>query len=210
MALPKQDVSGTWASMAKRAVLYLRVSTGGQTVENQRRELLQVAERCGWQVVAELADEGVSGAKGRDRRPGLAALHKMVARREVDLVAAWSVDRLGRSLRDLVELLGDLQAKGVDLFLAKEGVDTGTPSGRALFAMAGVFAEFERGMIRERVLAGQARARAQGRRIGRPPVTPATEEKIRKLRAQGLGVQKIRKELGIGAGVVQRVLAAAA
>ncbi len=103
-------------------------------------------------------DAGLSGAKGRDQRPGLDALLKAVTRREVDLVAAWSVDRLGRSLTDLLGLLTELHAKGVDLYLHQQGLDTSTPSGRAMFQMMGVFAEFERAMIRERVMAGLARA----------------------------------------------------
>jgi DNA invertase Pin-like site-specific DNA recombinase len=102
--------------VTKRVAIYLRVSTSGQTVENQRRELEAVAQRHGWAVVATFDDAGVSGAKGREKRPGLDALLKAVARREVDIVAAWSVDRLGRSLQDLVGLLWELHAKRVDLY----------------------------------------------------------------------------------------------
>ena len=131
----------------KRVALYLRVSTTGQTVENQRRELQAVADRHGWQVVAEYADEGISGAKGRDHRPGFDRLHQAMTRREFDQVAAWSVDRLSRSLQDLVSFLGELHAKGIDLYLHQQGLDTATPSGRALFQMLGVFAEFERAMM---------------------------------------------------------------
>ena len=158
--------------------LYLRVSTTGQTVENQRRELEAAAERHGW-TVAHSTDAGISGAKGRDKRPGLDALLKGVARRDFDLVAAWSVDRLGRSLQDLVGTLGELQAKGVGLYLHQQGIDTTTPAGKALFQMLGVFAEFERAMIHERVMAGLARARAQGRRLGRPKVAAEVEASIR-------------------------------
>ena len=147
------------ASKPKRVALYLRVSTSEQTTRNQRRELRQVAERHGWDVVSVFEDAGVSGSKGRDERPGFDALMKAVARREIDMVAAWSVDRLGRSLMDLLAFLRDLHAKDVDLFLHQQGLDTSTPSGRAMFQMLGVFAEFERAMIRERVMAGLARAR---------------------------------------------------
>ena len=125
----------------KRVALYLRVSTGEQTTRNQRRELKAVAERHGWNVVAIFEDAGVSGAKGRDERPGFDRLMKAVARREIDLVAAWSVDRLGRSLTHLLTFLTDLHTKGVDLFLHQQGLDTTTPSGRAMFQMLGVFAE---------------------------------------------------------------------
>lgn len=154
--------------MTKRVALYLRVSTNGQTVENQRHELEAVALRHGWQVVATFEGAGISGAKGRDKRPGLDAMMKAVARREIDLIAAWSVDRLGRSLTDLLTFLGELHAKGVDLYLHQQGLDTSTPAGKAMFQMLGVFAEFEREMIRERVNAGLSRAKANGTKLGRP------------------------------------------
>src|SRR5918911_3823286 len=160
----------------KRAAIYLRVSTSGQTVENQRRELHAAAGRHGWRIVREFEDAGISGSKGRDQRPGLDALLKAVSRREVDLVAAWSVDRLGRSLQDLVAVLGELHGKGVDLYLHRQGIDTTTPAGKALFQMMGVFAEFERAMIVERVNAGLARANAQGKKLGRPMIGAEKEE----------------------------------
>jgi DNA invertase Pin-like site-specific DNA recombinase len=135
----------------RRVAIYLRVSTDGQTVENQRRELEAAAERHGWHVAATFADQGISGAKGREKRPGLDKLLKGIARKEFDLIAAWSVDRLSRSLVDLVGFLGEVHAKGVDLYLHQQGIDTTTPAGKAMFQMMGVFAEFERAMIQERV-----------------------------------------------------------
>jgi DNA invertase Pin-like site-specific DNA recombinase len=126
----------------KPVALYLRVSTSEQTTRNQRRQLEAVARRHGWEVVAVFEDAGISGAKGRNQRPGFAAVMNAVAWRESDLVAAWSVDQLGRSLTDLLEFLKDLHAKRVDLFLHQQGLDTSTPSGRAMFQMMGVFAEF--------------------------------------------------------------------
>ncbi len=125
--------------MPKRVALYVRISTDGQTVQNQLGELRQVADRHGWQIVHTYADEGISGTKGREGRPEFDKLLKSIARRQVDMVAAWSVDRLGRSLKDLVSFLSDLQAKGVDLFLYQQGLDTSTPSGRAMFQMLGFF-----------------------------------------------------------------------
>lgn len=191
----------------KRVALYLRVSTAEQTVENQRRELQAIAERHGWQVVAEFADEGISGTKGRDRRPGYDRLLKGVARREFDQVAAWSVDRLGRSLQDLAVFLGELHAKGVDLYLHQQGIDTATPAGKAMFQMMGVFAEYERAMIVERVNAGLARARAQGKRLGRPSIAPDKEARVRALLADGTGIVKAAKLAGVGVSVVQRLKA---
>ena len=192
----------------KRIAIYLRVSTSKQETSNQRRELEAVAARSGWQIVKVFQDAGISGAKGRDKRPGLDALLKAVNGKEFDMVAAWSVDRLGRSLTDLLGILQALHDKGVDLFLHQQGLDTSTSAGRAMFQMLGVFAEFERGIIRERVNAGLARARANGTKLGRRPVKPAVEARIRQLRARGDGILKISKKLGIGTSVVQRVVGA--
>lgn len=188
-----------------RVATYVRVSTGERTVENQRRELAAVAAARGW-AVTEYSDEGISGAKGRDKRPGLDALLQDVTRGKFKLVAAWSVDRLGRSLPDLLQCLQQLHACGCELYLHKQALDTSTPAGRMMFQMLGVFAEFERAMIRARTLAGLARARAQGTRLGRPCVPPETEQAILRLRAQGMGIHAIRKALAVGASTVQRVL----
>ena len=190
-----------------RAALYARVSTSGQTTDNQLRDLRDAAARHGWDVTAIFTDEGISGAKGREQRAGLASLMKLVARREVEIVAAWSVDRLGRSLQDLVAVLGDINAKGVDLYLHQQGLDTTTPSGRAMFQMLGVFSEFERSMIRERVNAGLARARAQGKRLGRPSNDdPKLLAEVLRLRAEGVGINKIARQLGVGTSLVQRLM----
>jgi DNA invertase Pin-like site-specific DNA recombinase len=191
----------------KRVAIYLRVSTSKQDTENQRRELEGVAARSGWQIV-ETYHDIVSGAKGRDSRPGLDSLLKAVSRKEFDMVAAWSVDRLGRSLTDLLVILQTLRDKDVDLFLHQQGLDTSTTAGRAMFQMLGVFAEFERGIIRERVNAGLARARANGVTLGRKPISAEQEANIRRMRATGLGIIKIGKALGCGSSVVQRVLRA--
>lgn len=188
-----------------RAALYLRVSTDEQTTENQRRELTAAAQRSGWTVTATFEDQGISGAKGRDRRPAFDKLIRAVTRREIDVVMAWSVDRLGRSLQDLIGFLNELRAVGCNLYLHQQGVDTTTPAGRALFAMLGVFAEFERAIIVERVKAGIARAQAQGVHCGRPPIDAKTEQAIRVALAQGMGIRKTARECGVGTSVVQRV-----
>ncbi len=196
------------AERARRVAVYARVSTDGQSVENQLQELATVAERHGWEVVTTFTDEGVSGARGRDGRPGFDALCGAVARREVDLVAAWSVDRLGRSLQDLVGFLGELRAKGVDLYLHVQGLDTSTPAGRAMFGMLGVFAEFERAMIQERVRAGLERARARGRRLGRPPaLTHRQRRQLRQDREAGMSLRALARKYGTTAPTVRRVLA---
>jgi DNA invertase Pin-like site-specific DNA recombinase len=165
---------GTGASAqvgkGKQVALYLRVSADGQTTRNQQDELEQHAKRAGWRVTEVYKDHGISGAKGRHKRLAFDRLCNDATRRQFDIIAAWSVDRLGRSLQDLLAFLGDAHAVGVDLYLHQQAVDTTTPGGKALFQMMGVFAEFERAMIRERVNAGLRRARAQGKTLGRPRV----------------------------------------
>jgi len=193
--------------MTKRVALYCRVSTDGQTVENQTRELEAVAERHGWEIVETFTDEGISGAKGRDKRPGFNALHIAIARKEVDMVLVWSVDRLGRSLQDLVAFLGELHGKSIDLYLHVQGIDTTTPAGRMIFQIMGVFAEFERSMIQERIHAGLRRAKADGKTLGRPKtLTPKQAARIRALRADGLSFRKIALQTRQSLGVVQREL----
>jgi DNA invertase Pin-like site-specific DNA recombinase len=196
---------------AKRVALYARVSTESQTTDNQLIELRAVAERMGWLVVTEFVDQAISGAKGRDKRPAFDLLLKGATRREFDMVAAWSVDRLGRSLQHLVEFLSEIHSSGVDLYLHQQGINTGTPAGKALFQMCGVFAEFERAMIRERVVSGIARSKLSGTKSGKPHGRPANLENpeplVRKLRAEGKGMLKIAKELKIGVSTVQRILA---
>ena len=197
-------------SKPKRVAIYTRVSTDGQSVENQRRELLAVAERRGWEAVNEFTDHGISGAGGRDKRPAFDKMLKGATRREFDMIAAWSVDRLGRSLQHLVAFLGEVQAAGVGLYLHQQALDTSTPSGRAMFQMCGVFAEFERAMIVERVNAGLKRAKAAGTVLGRPRIDASTEASIRKALAKGdKGILKIAAEFGVGSGTVQRIKAAA-
>ena len=198
-----------------KAALYLRVSTTDQTTANQERELRAVAARLGHEVVAVYEDNGISGAKGREKRPAFDRLHKAVTRREVDLVMAWSVDRLGRSLQHLLTFLDHLNARNVGLYLHQQGVDTTTPSGRALFQMMGVFAEFERSMIRERVISGMARAKAKGTRsgkaIGRPQIKPGVRTAIREAYARGDGgYRTIAKQFGVAVMTVRKCLAAEA
>ena len=193
----------------KRVALYLRVSTDGQTTENQRLELERIAEHSGWKLVGTYEDHAISGAKGRENRPALDNLLQDANRRKFDLVAAWSVDRLGRSLQNLLKFLAEIHALGVDLYLHQQGIDTTTPTGKAMFQMCGVFAEFERSIIRERINAGLTRAKANGKRLGRPKVDPEVEEAIRDALHRGdKGIRKIARELGVGVSVVQRVKSA--
>jgi DNA invertase Pin-like site-specific DNA recombinase len=191
----------------KRAAIYARVSTlNGQTTRNQIRELEEVALKAGWEVAGVFDEQGVSGAKGRGQRPELDKLLKAVTRREVDVVMAWSVDRLGRSLTDLVGIMQEIRGAGRDLYLHKQGLDTSTPAGKAMFGMLGVFAEFERDMIRERVQAGLARAKADGKRLGRPTLSATTKRQVLQLKNEGVSIRSIAQKLGIGTSSVQRIL----
>lgn len=174
-------------------------------MENQRLVLQEVAERSGWTVVHTFADEGISGAAGRDRRPGYDALLRAIARREVDMAAAWSVDRLGRSLPDLVAFLSEVRAAGCDLYLHQQAIDTSPPAGRMMFQLLGVFAEFELAIITSRILAGQARARAKGVRMGRPPLAPIRLEMVRKGLQEGRSIRAVAQAAGVSASTIVRI-----
>jgi DNA invertase Pin-like site-specific DNA recombinase len=191
--------------MHKRAAIYVRVSTDKQTVENQLRELRQIAERRGWEVVKEYDDAGISGSKGRNDRPGLDEMLKDAQRRRFDVVMAWAIDRLGRSLIDLLSTIQQLETCGVDLYLDQQAIDTTTPTGRLMFQITGAFAEFERSMIRQRIRAGLRRAVEAGKQLGRPKIDPALEKRIESQLRAGKGMLAIAKALGVGTSTVQRI-----
>lgn len=194
-----------------RAVIYSRVSTTKQTTENQVLELRDVCQRNGWTIVAELADDGVSGAKGKADRPGFATLHQMVARKQADIIVVWSIDRLGRSLKDLVSFMAELEAKSIDFYSHVQAIDSRTPAGRLSFAIFSAIAEFEREIIRSRVVAGLERAKANGKRLGRPTnVNSNTRVAVSLLREKGHSIHNIAKQLKIGVGTTQRLLQEAA
>ena len=186
-----------------KTAIYARVSTDGQTTDNQVLELRKASERMGWTVEAVFTDT-ISGAKSK--RPQLDLLMQSVIRKEFDVVMIWDVSRLGRSLQHLVTLLSEFHSKGVDLYIHQQGIDTTTPGGKAMFQMCGVFAEFERGMIQERVKAGLQRAKDQGKRLGRPPVPPIQLQKIVSLREQGLPYRKIANRVGLSVGKVHEAV----
>jgi DNA invertase Pin-like site-specific DNA recombinase len=194
-----------------RAAIYLRVSTTDQTTANQERELRAAAARMGHEVVAVFEDNGISGAKGGNGRPGFDRLHKAAARREFEIIMAWSVDRLGRSLQDLVAFLEHIRACGIELFLHQQGLDTTTPSGWAMFGMLSVFAEFERSIIRERVKSGMERAKVKGTRsgkaIGRPALDPRRREAIAAARASGMSLREVAAQFGVSTETVRRASA---
>jgi len=188
--------------------IYARVSTKDQTTDNQVEQLKQVAAKAGWSVSAVYADV-ISGSKGREQRPELDAMLKAVTRRKIDRVMVWSVDRLGRSLQDLVSTMQEIQAAGADLYLHQQSIDTSTPAGKALFQMCGVFAEFEREMIRERVKAGLERTKAKGTKLGRRPIAPIMVRKVKQMKQDdpSLSVRKIAKTMQLSPTSVQNILA---
>lgn len=190
-----------------RVAFYYRVSTSAQTSENQRRELRRIAEARGWTVVGEHSDDGISGAKGRAGRPALDALLKAATRREFDVIAVWSIDRLGRSLQHLVETVNELHALGVDLYIHQQAIDTSSPAGKLAFSVFGALAEYERELIRERVKAGLERAKRNGAKLGRPTnLTDTVRSAILALRSENVSIRKIATQLRIGTGTVYNVL----
>ncbi len=191
--------------MPKRAAIYVRVSTDKQTVENQIRELRQIAERRGWEVVEEYGDAGISGSKGRDGRPGLDLMLNDAKRRKFDVVMAWAIDRLGRSLVDLLHTIQELEAAEVDLYLEAQSLDTTTPMGKLMFQVTGAFAEFERSMIRQRVHAGLKRAVEAGKVLGPPRISEKVEKRIQEQLRAGKGILKVAHEVGVGHGTVERI-----
>lgn len=208
---PPAPAAGDWQGGAAdkknktRVALYLRVSTTDQHAANQERDLRAMADRAGWEVVAIYKDEGISGSKGRDRRPALDALLKAATRREFDMVASWAVDRLARSVMHLATIINDLRSVGIDLFLMKQGVDTSTASGRMVANVFASIAEWEREMIIDRVKSGMARAKSQGKRLGKPAVPDAKVEAIKAELGRGTGILKTARLCSVGTYTVQRI-----
>jgi DNA invertase Pin-like site-specific DNA recombinase len=196
----------------RAAALYVRVSTDKQTIQNQIAALTAIAEARGWEVVQVYQDAGVSGAKGRKDRPGLDSMLRDASRRKFDVAMVWAIDRLGRSLIDLLDTIQTLEACGVDLYLDQQSLDTTTPAGKLMFQVCGAFGEFERSIIRQRVIAGMRQAKLNGPRpgkkaIGRPLNDPAAIDVARAELARGTGILKVAKMVGLGTGTVQRLKA---
>ena len=190
-----------------RTCLYLRVSTTNQNADNQLHELERVAAVRGWNIVATFRDDGISGSKGRDGRPALDQMLKAAAKREFDLIAVWSIDRLGRSLQHLVTTVNDLHAQGVQLYFHQQAIDTTTPSGKLMFGVFASFAEFEKSIISERILIGIQRARKEGKKLGRPSsVTDSTRAAIVELYKKGMSPKKISQTLRCGVGTAFNTL----
>ncbi len=195
---------------ASEAVLvYTWVSKSSQSVERQIAELEIVAARNDWEIVDRYIDHGISGSKGRQDRPQLDRMMKDNTKRKFDVVMVWSIDRLGRSLQHLIEILNDLNAKNVDLYFDQQAIDTTTPTGALMFSLLGAFAEFEKSIIRERVISGLENWKRNNpdKKLGRPSnLTPEVETKILEMRSRNLGIGKIAKACGVGPQTIHKVI----
>ena len=192
-----------------RCAIYTRASTNNQTVESQLLSLRDYSQKKGYTIIQEYSDEGISGAKGRTERKQFDALIKGATKKEFDTILTFSVCRLGRSLSDLVTFLNDIHSVGCNLYIHQSGLDSSTPSGKMMFQMIGVFSEFERTMIRERVIAGQQRYIKNGGKMGRPSkISDGLINSVKFMKDSGIGIRKIARDLQIGVSTVYKVLEA--
>lgn len=191
----------------KKVGCYYRVSTKNQTVLNQKLELESLAERMGYEIVAEYKDEGISGAKNRDERPALNEMMKDAVRGKFEMILCYDLSRLGRNLEELIRIMNEMNSLNINLFFYREAINTDSSSGKLMFSMFGVLAEWERSLISERIVSGQNRARTQGKKIGRPSTfNEGLMQAVRKMREKGMGIVAISKTLGIGVSSVYRSL----
>lgn len=198
--------AGAGFVMDKTTVLYLRCSTRKQELEVQEQELRAVAKRAGWEIGAVYSDYAISGAKGREQRKGLDEMLNACSRREIARVMVYDISRLGRSLTSLVATLDVLKSSGASFYSHLQNLDTSTAAGTALFGMISVFSEFERSIIRDRVVSGMTAARARGVRFGRRAIDAVTVKKIRTMREKGMSQAAIANKVGLAQQSVSRVL----
>jgi DNA invertase Pin-like site-specific DNA recombinase len=189
-----------------RVAIYGRVSTSEQTTDNQINFLKEIVDRNGWNLIDTYVDEGISGTKSREKRPEFDRLCKDMVRRKFNRILVWDISRLSRSLQHLVEFLNDVQSVNCHLYIHQSGLDTSTPSGRMMFQMVGVFSEFERSMISERVKLGLLRVKAKGGKLGRPKtIDEDLKAQIRSLKGNGKSLSEISKLLGISRMSASRI-----
>jgi len=186
----------------KTVAIYARVSTDRQKVDMQLNELRQFASRSGWNIHEEYIDQNYSG--GNTKRPAFTAMMDAARKRKFDLLLVWKLDRLSRSLKDLIVTLDELGSCGIDFVSYDNNLDTSTPTGKLVFQIVGAVAEFEKEIIRERVVAGLATAKNKGKRLGRPPISKYVYDQALKMRSEGLSYRNIGKALGIDEGTIRK------
>jgi len=193
--------------MTKRVVIYARVSTLDQTVDNQLIELRDHCSKMGWEVIKEYKDEGLSGTLSRDKRPAFNEMIKDGYRRKFELVVCWDISRIGRSMKELIMFLSDMKDRDIGICSVRQGFDTSTTMGEMMFQFVGILSSWEREMIRERTLAGLDRAKKEGKTLGRKTVIDDDKvSHIRKLRSIGRSLRDIASEVGVSKGTVSNVL----
>jgi DNA invertase Pin-like site-specific DNA recombinase len=186
----------------KTVAVYARVSTDKQKVDMQLRELGDFVKRSGWKIYKKFIDQGYTGAN--TKRPAFIEMMIEAKKRKFDILLVWKLDRLSRSLKDLINTLDELGSLGIDFISYENNLDTSTPTGKLVFQIVGAVAEFEKDIIKERVIAGLANARLKGKTLGRPSIPDSVIEKARILRDKGLSFRKIGKELGVDEGTVRK------
>jgi DNA invertase Pin-like site-specific DNA recombinase len=186
----------------KVVAIYARVSTDRQKVDMQLGQLRQFAARSGWTIYKEFVDQSFTGAN--TNRPAFLAMMASARKRKFDMLLVWKLDRLSRSLKDLINTLDELGSCGVDFVSYDNSLDTSTPTGKLVFQIVGAVAEFEKDIARERVIASLANARLKGKRLGRPPVSELVYDKARKMRSEGLSFRKIGKQLGLDEATIRK------
>ena len=193
--------------MTKRVVIYARVSTLDQTVDNQLIELRDHCSKMGWEVIKEYKDEGLSGTLSREKRPSFNEMIKDGYRRKFELVVCWDISRIGRSMKELIMFLSDMKDRDIGICSVRQGFDTSTSMGEVMFQFVGILSSWEREMIRERTLAGLDRAKKEGKTLGRKTVIDDDKvSHIRKLRSVGRSLRDIASEVGVSKGTVSNVL----
>jgi DNA invertase Pin-like site-specific DNA recombinase len=193
--------------MVRRVAIYTRVSTLDQTIDNQLIELRDYCSKMGWEIVKEYADEGLSGALSRDKRPALNSMIKDAYRKRFDLVVCWDISRLGRSMKELIMFLSDMKDRDIGICSVRQGFDTSTTMGEMMFQFVGILSSWEREMIRERTIAGLDRAKKEGKTLGRRKViNDEIASRIGKLRSVGYSIRDIASEVGVSRGTVSNVL----
>lgn len=191
----------------EKVVIYLRVSTDKQETENQLIPLKEYANKMNYEIVNVYKDEGISGSKGRDQRPQLDEMLKAANKNQFSKILCYDISRLGRSLKDLVNILNDLNVMKIDMYFFTQGIDTSTSQGKTMFQLMGVFAEYERQIIIARVNSGLLRAKEQGKKLGRPTsINQSLISAVKMLREKGIGIRKIATELQIGIGTTMKIL----